>query len=1152
MGDDSHIEIEEDEEEDDVDFNPVLRGETPSEASSSLSSENEGPCDGSDHNNLSPLDGKHDIPSPKLNGMPMSCDRESVNEDSETVMQFDDDAFRRSEVLNSSIRESSILTCTEGSSSVDRINAADNLTKENTVEEDSCGRNNMEPIVDDDDAIWRRTRARHSLVNYTLEELETFLQESDDDGVLQNVDDEEEYRKFLAAVLLEEDLQQPGQGDHNCDEDEDNDADFEIELEEALESDVDEATCCSTEQSKRQDREACVPETRQKKRLKDGYWTPVVDNPVQSILDVAPLRLAKGYMADIAEKSFDKGTSFALPVSASLSNTMTTVSPASCQPQPKKSLAATLVESTMKQSAALVPADISKSAQRFFHLFNPALFPHKPPVPAVANRVLFTDAEDGLLAMGLMEHNNDWSAIQQHFLPCKSKHQIFVRQKNRSSSKAPENPIKTVRRMKNSPLTEDEKLVIYEGLKIFKHDWLSIWKFFVPHRDPSLLPRQWRIATGTQKSYKKTEAMKEKRRLNEAKRRRSKALINDLQTSEKEGNDGDNSEGDMDCDDEAYVHEAFLADQDAGSSKSMTHDISLSRISNGNPQEISLMQYKESNDMISQAHVENGTGELHEKTGCGNIVLSSSKFSENERSLHQVSHTKYGGSYNISLRHLSSCLISRTSRGHLVRQSYRARKTKGLRVVKLAPDLPPVNLPPSVRVISQSAFKIYHSQPHHSSINHNALKDQTLGVPPVAKPGGTVVNSAEEPDMLPCSVTGSQRPNGNSHEVLVKENTAESDVQLHPLLFQTPSYFSINCQSAPTECDILLRSRCSISTVSASAPDHLPQGAGFPTNASAIEFHPLLRTSETAGDDSGIISSFDGHSSPLGALQGSSVVQLVNVADSECQVQRMNDLDLNIQLSSAIGRQSITKICENDNHVLNASILEDRTADEVVRTSLKPFNLSEKELEVSSKENVLIHSTEYNSNDGIGQEKLPSSHDISCQQCIGDFNEESNAGIVMEQEELSDSEDERENVVFECEDLEDSEEELYSVPSTKIHNKVLDSTINSAEIEATQDLHELQQSSHALHGSFGRDKGSRGSINLSNVLQQTKLTRPKYDSGSAKRLKSSRSFLDSIPSSPSRSKKRSDEEVTSQNIGIGTVDSKASGSRRSRRHSTLD
>lgn len=65
------------------------------------------------------------------------------------------------------------------------------------------------------------------------------------------------------------------------------------------------------------------------------------------------------------------------------------------QHQPKKSLAATLVESTKKQSVALVPREIVKLAQRFFPLFNSALFPHKPPPQAVANRVLFTDAEDG-------------------------------------------------------------------------------------------------------------------------------------------------------------------------------------------------------------------------------------------------------------------------------------------------------------------------------------------------------------------------------------------------------------------------------------------------------------------------------------------------------------------------------------------------------------------------------------------------------------------------------------------------------------------------------------------------------------------------------------------------------------------------------------
>ncbi|CAL9771784.1 unnamed protein product [Musa acuminata subsp. burmannicoides] len=74
-----------------------------------------------------------------------------------------------------------------------------------------------------------------------------------------------------------------------------------------------------------------------------------------------------------------------------------------------------------------------------------------------------------------------------------------------------------------------------QGLKLFKQDGLSVWKYFVPHRDPSLLPRQWRIATGTQKSYRKSEAIKEKTRLYEAKRRRLKASMADGHTlSEKE------------------------------------------------------------------------------------------------------------------------------------------------------------------------------------------------------------------------------------------------------------------------------------------------------------------------------------------------------------------------------------------------------------------------------------------------------------------------------------------------------------------------------------------------------------------------------------------------------------------------------------------
>ena len=49
---------------------------------------------------------------------------------------------------------------------------------------------------------------------------------------------------------------------------------------------------------------------------------------------------------------------------------------------------------------------------------------------------------------------------------------------------------------------------------------MSVRKYVVPHRDPSLLPRQWRIAMGIQKSYKVDPAKKQKRCKYEAERRR--------------------------------------------------------------------------------------------------------------------------------------------------------------------------------------------------------------------------------------------------------------------------------------------------------------------------------------------------------------------------------------------------------------------------------------------------------------------------------------------------------------------------------------------------------------------------------------------------------------------------------------------------------
>ncbi len=68
---------------------------------------------------------------------------------------------------------------------------------------------------------------------------------------------------------------------------------------------------------------------------------------------------------------------------------------------------------------------------------------------------------------------------------------------------------------------------LLQALKVFKYDWSKVWQFCVPHRDPALLPRQWRIALGTQKSYKSNEINKEKRRLYEAGRRQAIAAQKD-------------------------------------------------------------------------------------------------------------------------------------------------------------------------------------------------------------------------------------------------------------------------------------------------------------------------------------------------------------------------------------------------------------------------------------------------------------------------------------------------------------------------------------------------------------------------------------------------------------------------------------------------
>nr|ACM45448.1 DUO pollen 3-like protein [Physcomitrium patens] len=606
------------------------------------------------------------------------------------------------------------------------------------------------------DAISKRTRAHYSLADMSLDQLETFLQESDEEDYFQNVDDEEEYRKFLAAVQENVGAQDGGSKEKviESSESEDEDADFEVEIEEALESDIEESLDGISRKRKRARR----PVTREKRRKRESLqnrvllsgrskaplrpllpcarnvsvsnrsrfsigsaarpwitntkihplvcgftahqigqlyclmhehvqlllqvyvmckleptmqqtavdtyrmlmelvekreavlswkrcafpdfcfrppyihpsvaedgvscfqnfpsktpqvvgskedvssarmtsslgpgdsgmsvesicpidgrhsgatfaeslnsssgqietidnafgsesalsasptipvslpleWVPASSGPVRSLMDVAPLALVREFTAvvekfvetrkqhsqdEASEHSLIPLFSVRLQVSDGSKSTCERIKARSSSPRLKKTMAAALVESAKKQTLAMVPKDIAVAMERFCPLFNKSLFPHKAPPAAVANRLLFTDAEDELLAMGLMTYNNDWKAIQERFLPSKSMHQIFVRQKNRSSARAPQNSIKAVRKMKLSPLTSDEIVCIEEALKVYKYDWAKVCHNCVPHRDPATLPRQWRIALGTQKSYKSNMNSKDKRRLCDAGKR---------------------------------------------------------------------------------------------------------------------------------------------------------------------------------------------------------------------------------------------------------------------------------------------------------------------------------------------------------------------------------------------------------------------------------------------------------------------------------------------------------------------------------------------------------------------------------------------------------------------------------------------------------
>ncbi|KAG6641690.1 uncharacterized protein LOC122275671 [Carya illinoinensis] len=1275
----SSLKTEEDEDED-VDFNPFLK-ETPSpEASSSLSSEIDGLngnvfdiggkiVDNGEGNN--PSKPTSEVQNYVIGAFEHGeeetlmlatvspegvCERELQN----SVAQ---NPKKRKSALNSPLKTGTVQT-KENDTGAD--------SNDVMIEELSNTQYSQKPISDseNEDAICTRTRARYSLASFSLDELETFLQETDDDDDLQNVDDELEYRKFLAAVLHggDGDGQSNQENENVDDEDEDNDADFEIELEELLESDVDE---CNREKAQKEcNGTGRRPETRQNRRQKDsaqyqkklsgqakrplrpllpvlpngpiapfpitdgktstpdsctaedgfirgftphqvgqlhclihehvqllvqvfslcvldssrqhiasqvrglifeilqkrnevlawknvpypsicfyppyvcssvpeelpkiapaqytlescatfnaqkassnqmaasqnmspsngrceyvsnghvgsfqnneGFsWVPFMSGLVLSILDVAPLNLAGRYMDDVytavqdyrqrqvksgSDAPFVREPLFPFPCFPSypeancevlrgptIASAVKTVPISPIQQPPKKTLAAALVESTKRQSVALVPKEISKLAQRFFPLFNPSLFPHKPPPAAVVNRVLFTDAEDELLALGLMEYNTDWKAIQQRFLPCKSKNQIFVRQKNRCSSKAPENPIKAVRRMKTSPLTVEEIACIQEGLKLYKLDWMSVWRFVVPHRDPSLLPRQWRIALGTQKSYKQDAAKKEKRRLYEARRRKCKtADLPSWQTvSEKEDNQaentgGENNSGDDSIDNagETHVHQASIADWGPGT---------FSLISSANPCS-NLKEKILPKDRLPQEGTTtgkqlnyNGSREVQPQTGIMHKFPPLSQHTQRPYSSCQVTSARNCASNTMEPNHPASFMTSNSSKSPFCLRPYRARRNSSAtnsRIVKLAPDLPPVNLPRSVRIVSQTDFKGCQFGASTKvfaagvGIGNSGIEDVVSCNPRAVKLGTPhlVKSRRNESSPLQDNVLHSHAEESEvvKDKCLLDERRSDSDIQMHPLPFQAPEdghllHYPSNCGTSTS---------ASFSFFSGNRPQlninhvHDPQlenyvqcfnkslkSKDFTSVTSGIDFQQLLqRTDDVCTDSAATCSTahlstgLDGKSGPSGRLQSpfdslqtESLVShgLAPGPNPVSPTEKANELDLEIHLSYTSRKGEGVESSDVTAHNPAMSVIAAATT-RTQNISYPPCSTVSTNL-ISGGHGLTIPSnniSRYN---------------------VDDIGDQSHPEIVMEQEELSDSDEEtEEHVEFECEEMADSEGE---------------------------------------------------------------------------------------------------------------------------------
>ncbi|KAI5073213.1 hypothetical protein GOP47_0011226 [Adiantum capillus-veneris] len=697
---------------------------------------------------------------------------------------------------------------------------------------------------------------------------------------------------------------------------------------------------------------------------------------VNSLLDIAALALVKDFVADV--KGGQELRQQRLQISDSTDRAQKPLFPASMIQVPpvqncqrKKTMAGSLVEDTKLNGIIVVPPEIATAISRFTALFDPTLFPYKPPPAALAKRLLFTEAEDELLAMGLMRYNTNWEKIQQLLLPSKTTHQIFVRQKNRSTARAPENSIKAVRRLKTSPLTKEEEACIEEGLKFFRSDWMKVWEHCVPYRDPVTLSRLWRAAVGLQKSYSASEEAKEKHRIGEKLRRQKQALLKE----KNDGTIGDMNSGDETCEDTtgAYFHEAFLADYNsqACSPRGLSSDMTTACQASAAVR----------NSLTPVPNVPLPTGTC--------LPPSKSDYLHSAQSLGTLDTT-----------------FKPSRRGKRYRRS-------SFQIIKLAPGLPSLNLPRCVRVISQAKYNSQFSAHGNSSLAPGSFRSQKGGC--VASASGSACSFSPTPVPNPVYVAGTPSFYGGEKAAPAK---------MHPLLMQN------TFETGPLTSSTSSKQGASHTVIPGLPSTHniprfrpfLPVSKGISTvgsmevlavqtessTRSAAELHPFLQDDGDHHTHSEVVAK-------CVMEQKSSAVEVPHANGANTGISHLGHTHWPFFLSDSVIRP------EPRRAVRVQSAHQDRSASASLRNRSQNVANGKRGSKAMSK-NITGH-----------DDMLDSSKETE-KESDNFVNSGEEENVVMEQEELSGSEEETEEVVqFEYEEITDSDNDEFDCGKNAIH-----------------------------------------------------------------------------------------------------------------------